>query len=91
MFQLDAVAVEDVRPCLAHGFDFKRALRLVVQFAGFLGQAVGGQAAGGHQDMGVNIPRVVAAPGRVEGRIGGALVSADQPQAKRLCGLPLAV
>lgn len=84
MFQLEAVAFQHSRPLLAHGFNLAWPCLLIVNLAGFFFQALGGNSAGGYQNMGVYIPMVVAALGRVYGAIGGDLIPTHQPQAKRL-------
>jgi hypothetical protein len=65
VFQVKAKSLEYLRPCLADGFNLQGAGFLVVQLAGFLGHALSGYAAGRQQNMGMVIPGIVAALGRV--------------------------
>ena len=85
MFQIKTKSLEYLRPLLPHGFNLAGPCpsRSSSSF-GFLGQALGGYAAGRDENMGMDISYIVAALGRVYSAIGSALVSTYQPQAKRL-------
>lgn len=65
MFQIETGIFQNETPFLTHSFDLQRASYLVIQFPGFLGQALCGKSAGGHENMGVNISRIMALLRRV--------------------------
>ena len=88
MFQIESKSLEYLRPLLADSFNFQWPGFLVVQLAGFFCHALGGYAAGRHEDMRVVVSCIMAALGRVYRRISGDPISAYQKPCKALRGLP---